>query len=108
MIERVTDAIKVMQEKNIPINFQSVAKYSAASKTCLYREAKIKAKINSLRSKDGVIKRTTNLHTKIQKKDIKITTLINKIKILEKKILDMKNQLEVAYGEIYRLNSGEK
>lgn len=108
MLQRAINAIKLMQEKNIPINFEAVEKYSGVSKTCLYRNAKIKAQINKLRAKDGIIKKSVDLHALIQKKDTKITKLEKKIKSLQKKNAEIKNQLEAAYGEIYRLNSGIK
>ena len=107
-IQRAVNAIKLMQEKNIPINFEAVEKYSGVSKTCLYRNTKIKAQINKLRSKDGIIKKSADLHELIQKKDKKITKLEKKIKSLQKKNIEIKNQLEAAYGEIYRLNSNIK
>jgi len=104
-LKRAIHAIKLMQEKNIPINFQTVAKYASVSKTWLYGEAKIRKQINSLRDKNGIRKRTTDLHDLNQKKEAEVKKLNAKIKLLEKTIAKMKKQLEVAYGEIYRLNS---
>ncbi len=107
-LKRVIYAIKVMQEKNILINFQTVAKHAAVSKTWLYGEATIRKQINSLRDKSDIRKRATNLHDLNQKKETEIKKLHTKIKVLEKTIVKMKKQLEVAYGEIYCLNSSKK
>lgn len=107
-IQRAINAIEVMQEKDTLINFQTVAKYAGVSKTWLYSEANIREQINSLRDKDGIIKRTTDLHNLNQKKDVLVKKLNMKIKMQEKTIAKMKQQLEVAYGEIYHLNSNKK
>lgn len=106
--QRAINAIKMMQDKNILINFQTVAKYAGVSKTWLYSETTIRNQINSLRDKRGVTQRTSDLYELNMKKDAKIEKLTTKIKMLKKTVIQMRKQLEIAYGEIYNLSSKNK
>lgn len=104
-LRRVLSIIKMMQEKNMVINFQSVSKQASVSKTWLYAESAIRQQINDLRHKSGVIKKTTDLEAVIRKKDGEITGLQQKIKSLEITIGKLRTQVEAAYGELYKKSS---
>ena len=49
-LQRANSALKLMQEKDIPINFESVSKYACVAKSWLYKDSKIKDEINKLRN----------------------------------------------------------
>lgn len=104
-ISRTHQALRMMQEKKVPINFQSVAKYAKVSKTWLYREPEIRKSINAFRDKSVIIKRSSDLHHLLDKKETQIISLNEKIKKLENTIHKLHLQLEIVYGELYKTNS---
>ena len=103
-IKQVKDALKIMEKESIPINFLSVYKFTGVSRSWLYKESAIKELIlkekSSLNNKcmqDQAIK------IKSQGREIEILTKQNKN--LRKTIEELRQQLEVAYGEIYKQGS---
>lgn len=107
VLQRVLIALQTMQEKELPINFESLANYAHVSKVWLYSQPEISAQIKALRNKSGIIKKMANIHKQLQKKDQEITVLNRKIKGLEKTILKLRQQLETVYGELYKLTNTE-
>lgn len=100
---KVTTVLRVMKEKNLPINFESVAKLAGVSKTWLYRQAELSEEISSSRNKTSKIKRVIDLQSINEKKNAEITTLKNKNKLLKLTIKKLRHQMEVVYGELYKL-----
>lgn len=100
---KVETILRVMKEKNIPINFESVAKLSGISKTWLYRQTDLRDEINLLRKKSGKIQRVIDLKNTNEKKDIQIMELKNKNVSLKTEIKKLRHQIEVIYGELYVL-----
>jgi len=98
---KVTTVLRVMKEKNIPINFKSVAKLAGVSKTWLYDQPEIKNEIEMLRVKKGKIHRVIDLKSTIEQKDSEILVLKTKNKSLQETIKKLRQQLEIVYGELY-------
>lgn len=107
-LQRVTNSVKVMEESGISINFKSVAKYAGVSKTSIYANEALRALIIKLRGRSEKVQRSFDEQTMIKNKDIKIKSLNKKIKILEHNINQLKIQLEIVYGELYKKNSGSE
>jgi hypothetical protein len=97
---KVATVMRVMKEKNLPINFESVSKLSGVSKTWLYRQPELSDEINLLRKKSGKIKRVIDLKDATEKKDIQIKELKNKNASLKAEIKKLRYQIEVIYGEL--------
>jgi hypothetical protein len=72
---KVKTVLKVMQDKELPINFASVAKLAQVSKTWLYQEPMICAEIKRARNKDDIIRRTLDYQSAIAKRDHEIIQL---------------------------------
>jgi len=98
---KVTTVLRVMKEKNIPINFKSVAKLAGVSKTWLYDQPEIKNEIEMLRVKKGTIQRVIDLKSIVEQKDNEILALKTKNKALQETIKKLRQQLEIVYGELY-------
>lgn len=95
--------LQIMQQQSIPINFESVAKLSGVSKTWLYQQDTLSQKIKAQRDKKGKIQRVIEMKSVIETKNNQIKTLRAKNKALQTKLKDLRQQLEVVYGEFYKL-----
>lgn len=98
---KVTTVLRVMKEKNLPINFKSVAKLAGVSKTWLYDQPEIKNQIEILRVKKGKIQRVMDLKSTVEQKDNEILALKTKNKSLQETVKKLRQQLEIVYGELY-------
>ena len=109
---KVTTVLKVMKEKNIPINFGSVSKLAGISKTWLYDQPELRKEIDSARMKSGKIQRVIDLQPTVKAKDDNVVLLKNKNRKLRDTVKQLRSQLEIVYGELYRLKrvteSGQK
>ena len=103
-IKQVKDALTIMEKESIPINFLSVYKFTGVSRSWLYKESAIKGLI---------LKEKSPLNNKLmQDQAVKIKSLGHEIEILTKQnknlrktVEELRQQLEVAYGEIYKQGS---
>lgn len=100
---KVKTVLKLMQEKEIPINFASVAKLAQVSKTWLYQEPMICAEIKRARNKRDIIQRTLDYQSAIEKRDHEIMQLKTKNKEYQEHIKQLQQQLEIVHGELYKL-----
>lgn len=107
-ILKVTTTLRIMKEKNLPINFESVAKLAGVSKTWLYKQKALNAEISDVRNKTGKIKRIIDLQSINKKKDAEIMLLKDKNKALKIKIKELRHQLEAIYDELYKLKQNSK
>ncbi|QEZ68711.1 transposase (plasmid) [Paraclostridium bifermentans] len=103
--QKVEQTISRLVVENKSVNFNTVSKESGVSKSWLYKNEDIKNRISNIRNEQNSI--STSKSKKVTKtrsdnsKDVLIRSLKNKIKDLEKENLELKNQLEVLYGELY-------
>ena len=100
-IEKVLIALKTMETESIPINFNSVSNFTGVTKAWLYKQEEMKALIKQAKGK------TNNLlmqdqAVQIKAKDREIGILTKQNKLLRKQIEELRQQLEVAYAEIYK------
>jgi len=95
--------LRIMQTQNLPINFESVAKLAGVSKTWLYQQEKLSAEIRNLRNKEGKIQRLINMRSIVVNKNTEIDTLKIKNKRFKATIKELRSQLEIVYGELYKL-----
>jgi hypothetical protein len=96
-LERILVALKVMEEQQMPINFESVANFAKVSKTTLYADSTVRAQINMARDSSKRNHYMQKQAIKIKAKDKEIAILNKQIKNLRQLIDDLKKQLEVAY-----------
>src|SRR5687768_13639676 len=79
-LSKVSITLNLMKEKNIPINFNSVARLSGVSKTWLYKNEDMKSNIDALRRKSTKIQRAINLEKVVKEQKEQITKLNEKNK----------------------------
>lgn len=101
---KVKESLGIMKTKNIPINFESVAKFAGISKTWLYNHAKFKDEIERARIKTGKLKRLIiNSEDLLKNKTNKIAKLKKEYKTLKDKNKTLSRELEIVHGELYKL-----
>lgn len=105
---KVKSVLKVMKDKSLPINFESVAKLAQVSKTWLYKEPLISTEIRKVRAKGGIIQRTLDYRSVIEKKEEELAKLKIKNKAMQEEIKHLKEQLEIVHGELFKLKSQYK
>lgn len=99
--EKVLIAIKTMEAASIPVNFNSVSNFTGVTKAWLYKQVEIKSLIKKMKStKNNVFMQDQAVQIKSKNSEISILTKQNVL--LRKQIEELKQQLEVAYAEIYK------
>lgn len=102
-LDKVDKAIRELSLTEQKINFNSVSQLSGVSKTFLYNNKEVKARIEELRDKQ--VSKTINQRAKYDKtsksKDIIIMAKDKKIKELEEENKKLKEQVEVLRGKLY-------
>ncbi|QNU37244.1 transposase [Geobacillus sp. 44B] len=102
--QKVDEAIKRLIRANESINFNSVAKEAGVAKATLYNNPELRERIEMLRKQQAQaptpkqIKREMNENNK----DALIESLKRKIKKLEDENKQLREQLKVAYAEVYK------
>lgn len=101
--QKVDQTIKQMIRTQQKINFNSVAAHAQVSKTYLYKNPDIKARIEHLRSQQEGIPSVKQVKRNVsdQSKDVIIASLRNRVKELEKETKELKEQVKINYGNIY-------
>lgn len=105
---KVTTVLRIMREKNLPINFESVAKLAGVSKTWLYRQIELNKEITCARNRVGRIQRVVDMQSILFRKDGNIIKLKEKNNRLKDTIKKLRHQLEIVYGELYKLKQDVK
>jgi DNA replication initiation complex subunit (GINS family) len=102
--QRVDEAIKRLIRANENINFNSVSNEAGVTKATLYNNKDIRERIETLRQQQTQtptpkqVKREMNENNK----DAIIESLKRKIKKLENENKELREQLKVAYTEVYK------
>lgn len=102
-LAKVDKAIRKLSLNDEKINFNSISQESGVSKTFLYKNQEVRARIEDLRQKQ--VNKEMNKRAKLDKtsksKDIIIMAKDKKIKELEEENKKLKEQLEVLRGKLY-------
>jgi cell shape-determining protein MreC len=101
---KVDEAIKRLIRANERINFNSVSSESGMTKATLYNNADIRERIESLRQQQSQAPTPKQVKREMNEsnKDAIIESQKRKIKKLEDDNKRLKEQLKVAYGEVYK------
>lgn len=102
--QKVDEAIKQLVRANKYINFNSVANESGVSKATLYNNVAIRERIEALRHQQSLAPTPKQVKREINEsnKDALIESLRRKIKKLEGENKQLRDQLKVAYAEVYK------
>lgn len=103
--ERAKMALTEMVNKNLPINFASVAKYACVSKTWLYSQCDLAQEIKNHRFGADELHRNIDLIKKVSIQAAKIDKLKDTVSKKDHEIKRLKKQMEIVYGELYKKDS---
>ncbi len=100
-IQRVLEALTLMEKESIPINFLSVYKFTGVSRSWLYKEPAIKSQIENAKERiNNQLMSDQAIRLKAKEKEIEVLTKQNKI--LRNQIDELRKQLEISYANIYK------
>ena len=101
-LKRTYEAIARLVKDKRPVNFKTVSEESGVSRTWLYKEPKIKARINEIKNKKNTKyrskKNTSNQGNNQLIDTSQIDEYKTKIRKLETENYTLRNHLEVVYG----------
>lgn len=102
-LNKVDEAIKRLIKAKESINFNSVASEAGVSKATLYNNPEIRQRIESIRQQQAQVPTPKQIKREMDEnnKDAIIASLKRKIKKLEEENKELREQLKVAYGDIY-------
>lgn len=103
-MSKVDEAIKRLVRANQEINFNSVASEAGVAKATLYNNVTLRERIETLRQQQIKSPSVKQVRHKMNEnnKEVIIESLKRKVKRLEHENKDLRDQLKVAYAEVYR------
>jgi hypothetical protein len=103
-IQRVMDALKLMEQESIPINFLSVFRFTGIARSWLYKEPNVCEFIKNAKGRSNN-RLMQDQAVQLKTKDREIDILTKQNKMLRKQIEELRQQLEVAYAALYKQDS---
>jgi len=102
-IQKVDEALKYMIKKQLNINFNSVAEQAKVSKGFLYKNQKLRSRIEVLRKQQEGLSSVKQVKRNISdaSKDVIIVSLRERLKGLEQENKELKKKLKIQFGKIY-------
>ncbi|MBY0595328.1 DUF6262 family protein [Bacillus bingmayongensis] len=103
-LQRVDEAIKRLLKANEKINFNSVSNEADVSKATLYNNKGFRSRIETLRNQQSQVPTPKQVKREMNEsnKDTLIASLKRKNKKLEDENKQLKEQLKVAYADVYK------
>ncbi|AWC27618.1 DUF6262 family protein [Bacillus cytotoxicus] len=103
-IQKVDKAIQRLVRARENINFNSVASEAGVSKATLYNNMEIRKRIESLREQQSLVPTPKQIKREIDEnnKDAIIESLKRRIKKVETENKQLREQLKVAYADVYK------
>jgi DNA repair exonuclease SbcCD ATPase subunit len=107
--EKVERGIQQLIKEKRRINFNTVVEASGVSKAWLYKEPEVKSRIEQLRAQStGTKKIPPRQQTSDKSKDALIKTLKDRIKRLVAENQELRQQNQVAYGQVIKAKELER
>ncbi|KXI79846.1 transposase [Bacillus cereus] len=102
--QKVDEAIQRLLRTSQNINFNSVANEAGISKATLYNNRNFRERIESLRQQQAQTptKKQIKREMSDSNKDVIIESLKRRIKKVEEENKQLRNQLKVAYADVYK------
>src|SRR5262249_48372164 len=99
--KHVTKIIDNLSHPNNPVSFSLIANIARVSKAWLYRHAELRKKIEMLRLQKAI---SPNYQSQDSNGSI-VNTLKMRIKRLETENKELRQQLEIVYGELHSIKN---
>lgn len=102
--QKIDDAIKRLIQANEKINFNSVSSEAGVSKATLYNNKDFRSRIETLRNQQSQVPTPKQVKREMNEsnKDALIASLKRKNKKLEEENKQFREQLKVAYADVYK------
>lgn len=102
--QKVDEAIQRLVRANQNINFNSVANEAGIAKATLYNNQKFRKRIETLRQQQTQTPTSKQIKREMSdsNKDVIIESLKRRIKKVEEENRQLRNQLKVAYADVYK------
>lgn len=102
--QKVDEAIQRLVRANVSINFNSVASEAGVAKATLYNNFELRDQIESLRQQQAQAPTPKRIKREMDdnNKDALIASLQRRIKKLDDENKELREQLKVAYAEVYK------
>lgn len=102
-MQRAEEGIRHLLKEGQPVNFNTVAEVARVSPAWLYQQPEVRARIEHLRGQHNTRPvPSPKARTSDASKDAMLATLRLRVKRLEAENQELKQQIEVLYGEIYK------
>lgn len=102
-LQRAEEGIRCLLQQGRPVNFNTVAETARVSTAWLYQHTEIRQRIEHLRQQQSKpTPTTTKTRSSDASKDAMIATLRYRVKQVEAENRDLRRQLEVVYGQLYK------
>lgn len=107
-MQRLEHGLRELVRTGRPITFQTVAAVAGVSTAWLYQHPEVKERIIGLRAQSAdhrappAVRRASEAS-----KEAMIAALRQRVRTLEEENRELRKQLEVVYGQLYRQASGE-
>jgi hypothetical protein len=101
---KVDEAIKRLIRANKNINFNSVSSEAGVTKATLYNNKELRSRIETLRNQQSQVPTLKQVKREMNEnnKDALIASLKRKNKKLEEENKQLREQLKVAYADVYK------
>lgn len=106
-VERVEQTISKLVVEGKQVNFNIISREADVSKSWLYSKPNIRKRIEDLRGRQissAKVKKKSTKNRSEASKDAIIVAFKERIKELENENQQLKQQLQVLYGEVYKNN----
>lgn len=102
--QKINEAIQRLVRANQNINFNSVAKEAGIAKATLYNNQGFRKRIETLRQQQSQTPTSKQIKREMtdNNKDIIIESLKRRIRKVEEENKQLRNQLKVAYADVYQ------
>ncbi|RAN88013.1 transposase [Bacillus sp. SRB_28] len=102
--QKIDEAIKRLIKANEKINFNSVSSEANVSKATLYNNKDFRSRIETLREQQSQVPTSKQVKREMNEsnKDALIASLKRKNKKLEEENKQLREQLKIAYADVYK------
>ncbi len=105
-VQRAEEGIRRLLQEDRPVNFNTVAQTAGVSPAWLYQHPEMRQRIEHLRTQQSTQKRQpSKTKTSDASKDAMLAALRLRVKQLEEENRELRQQLEVVYGQLYQQHS---
>ncbi len=102
-VQRAEEGIRRLLQEGRPVNFNTVAETASVSTAWLYQHPEMRQRIEHLRQQQSTrMIQPSKTKTSDASKDAMLTALRQRVKQVEAENRELKRQLEVVYGQLYK------